>query len=410
MKALIMAAGQGERLLPFTTTRPKVMVAVAGKPILHHLLLEVKKAGVKEVVIVVRYLKDQIIDYFTKNNLGMKISFVDQPADNNGTASAILAAKGMFNEPFIALAGDSILDSSVIKDVIKAAKGPITIALKKVENPSSYGVAIVENGKVTGFEEKPQQPKSNLANISVYCLDPSVFDQIPKIPKSPRGDYEIVNLFIGASAVVVDGYWKDMGHPWDLLEANEYLLSKMESKFLKSQVKNSTITGNVILEKGAKIIDSYVEGNVYIGQDSVIGPNAYIRGSTSIGSNCHIGPGSSVKNSILFDSVNAKHLTYIGDSVIGQNVNFGAGTQIANYRFDGANVIVMTTKGWKDSATKKLGAFVGDNTKFGVLSCVMPGKLIGHNCWIHSGIVVNKNVPPDTDVFTRQPIEFAKRK
>jgi bifunctional UDP-N-acetylglucosamine pyrophosphorylase/glucosamine-1-phosphate N-acetyltransferase len=237
-----------------------------------------------------------------------------------------------------------------------------------------------------------------------------VFDQIPKIPKSPRGDYEIVNLFIGASAVVVDGYWKDMGHPWDLLEANEYLLSKMESKFLKSQVKNSTITGNVILEKGAKIIDSYVEGNVYIGQDSVIGPNAYIRGSTSIGSNCHIGPGSSVKNSILFDSVNAKHLTYIGDSVIGQNVNFGAGTQIANYRFDGANVIVMTTKGWKDSATKKLGAFVGDNTKFGVLSCVMPGKLIGHNCWIHSGIVVNKNVPPDTDVFTRQPIEFAKRK
>ncbi|MEM3432471.1 MAG: glucosamine-1-phosphate N-acetyltransferase, partial [Candidatus Bilamarchaeaceae archaeon] len=115
-----------------------------------------------------------------------------------------------------------------------------------------------------------------------------------------------------------------------------------------------------------------------------------------------------VKESVIFDEVDAKHLAYIGDSVIGRNVNFGAGTQLANFRFDEGNVNVSTERGWVNSGRRKLGAIVGDNVKFGVLASVMPGKLIGPNCWIHSGVVVNRNVPSGLYVFVQQQLGFRK--
>ncbi len=405
MKAIILAAGEGKRLRPLTETRPKAMLPVAGKPLIHQLLLEAKKAGVDEAVIVVRYLKDKIIEYFSKADLGMKLSFVEQGSES-GTGAALLCAKDHVSDTFMVLAGDIVTESSVIRAVMKGHEGGITLGLKKVANPHEYGVVELSNGRVSLFEEKPKHPKSDLANLSVYCMEPTVFSELKSIGKSERGEYEIVNLFVGAKGVVTEGYWRDIAYPWDLLEANEFLLSRMDSH--SGHVENSTIEGKVIMEEGARIINSYVEGSAYIGAGTIIGPNAYLKGFNCIGKGCSIGSGTTVKNSILMDHVNAKHLAYIGDSVIGENVNFGSGTQIANFRFDGDNVNVQTEKGWANSGRKKLGVFVGDNTKFGVLSCTMPGKLIGANCWIHSGVVVNRNVPSGTRVYTRQPIEFAK--
>ncbi|MBU0590673.1 NTP transferase domain-containing protein [Candidatus Micrarchaeota archaeon] len=405
MKAIILAAGDGVRLRPLTATRPKPMLCIAGKPLIHHLLLEAKKAGIAEAIIIVRHLKEQIIDYFNKTDIGMKIKCIEQKP-GNGTATAILSADGEVNDTFVVLAGDIVTDSSVIKSVIDGHTGNITLAVKKVSNPHEYGVVELSGDNVSLFEEKPKHPKTDLANLSVYCMQPTIFNEIKSLTKSERGEYEIVDLFVGAKAVIVDGYWRDIAYPWDLFEANEFLISKME--VCKEHIENSTIEGKVIMGDGAKIIDSYIEGNSYIGAGSVIGPNAYLRGTNSIGKNCSIGGGTTLKNSILFDNVNAKHLAYIGDSVIGSNVNFGSGTQVANYRFDGGHINVLTEKGWVNSGKNKLGVFVGDNTKFGVLSCTMPGKLIGHNCWVYSGVVVNKNVPPNMKVYTRQQIEFAK--
>ena len=409
MKAIVMAAGEGVRLKPLTETRPKVLLPVAGKPILHHLLIEARKAGITEAIIVVRYLKDKIIEYFSraevKKELGINLSFIEQGPDN-GTGAAVRTCEKMVQDTFVVLAGDIVTESSVIKAVIDGHEGRITLAVKKVSNPHAYGVVELSNGKVSIFEEKPKHPKSDLANLSIYCMEPTIFSDIRELSKSSRGEYEIVDLFVGAKAVVTEGYWRDIGYPWDLLEANEELLTKMDMR--SEHVENSTIAGKVIMESGAKIINSYVEGIAYIGAGTVIGPNAYLRGYNSIGKNCSIGPGSTVKSSILLDHVNAKHLTYIGDSVIGEDVNFGSGTQIANYRFDSGNINVQTERGWANSGRNKLGVIVGDKTKFGVLSCTMPGKLIGSNCWIRSGVVVNKNVPSGSNVYTRQPIEFGK--
>jgi UDP-N-acetylglucosamine diphosphorylase/glucosamine-1-phosphate N-acetyltransferase len=405
MKAIILAAGNGVRLRPLTETRPKPMLYAAGRPIIHHLLAEARKAGITEALVVVRHMQEKIDKYLALNDPGMKITLIEQGPEN-GSGAALLAAQESIDDTFMVLAGDIVTEASVIKAVKDAHEGGITVGLKKVANPHGYGVAELSGSRISLFEEKPAHPKSDLANLSVYCMEPTVFSELKSTQKSERGEFELVSLLVGAKGVVVEGYWRDIAYPWDLLEANEQLLSSMEAR--SGHIENSTIDGKVIMEKGARIINSYVEGIAYIGENTVIGPNACLRGFCSIGRNCSIGPGTTVKSSILLDNVNAKHLTYIGDSVIGENVNFGSGTQIANFRFDADNVNVLTERGWVNSGKKKLGIFVGDNTKFGVLSCTMPGKLIGSNCEIHSGVVVNKNVPSGVRVFTRQPIEFGK--
>ncbi len=406
MKAVIMAAGEGVRLRPLTDTRPKVLLQVAGKAIIHHLLIEAKKAGITEAVIIVRAMKERVIHYFNMNPPPIPLTFVEQ-GEMNGTAAAILAAEKEISDTFVVLAGDIVTDASAIKAVIDGHKGKITLGVTPVKTPQHYGVVELSGDTVSIFEEKSKHPKSDLANMSVYCLEPTVFSEIRSIPKSERGEYEIVDLFVGAKAVVTDAYWKDVAYPWELLTVNEQILSKMDHQ--SGHIENSTINGKVIMEEGAKIINSFIEGVAYIGKDTVIGPNAYLRGFNSVGNNCSIGESTTIKNSILFDNVNAKHLAYIGDSVVGDDVNFGSGTQLANFRFDAGVVNVLTERGWVNTGMKKVGAFVGDKTKFGVLSCTMPGKLIGSNCWINSGVVVNKNVPSNSRVYVKQELAFARQ-
>ncbi len=384
---------------PLTYTRPKAMLQVAGKPLVWHVLSNLKRARVKEAVVVVKYRKEQVIEYLKKENLGMSIEFAVQ-GERHGTAAAIEAAKEKAGEEFLVVAADNVCDSEVYRDVIEKYEGEKAIALKKVDEPHRYGIGEVKDGVLVGMEEKPEHSEGNLANISVYAFNKGIFEEIGGLAPSPRGEYEITDLLKGAHVVETEEFWMDVGYPWHLFTLNEYLLDKMEAN--AGTVENSTVRGKLIMEEGAEVFDSYVEGSAYIGAGSRVGPHALLRGHNSIGRNCEIGGSSTLKNSILFDNVKAKHLSYIGDSVVGESVNFGSGTQVANYRFDAGNVNVLTEKGWVNSGRKKLGAIMGDNVKFGVLSCTMPGKLIGNDCWVGSNVVVNRNLRSGQRVFVKQ--------
>ncbi|MBU0586628.1 NTP transferase domain-containing protein [Candidatus Micrarchaeota archaeon] len=400
MKAVVLAAGEGKRMHPLTYTRPKAMVYAAGKPLLWHILNEVKKAGINEAVVVVRYKKEKVIEYFEKNDVGLKLEYVEQ-GENYGTAAAVLAAKGKTGKKFLVIAGDIVTDAEAIKKVMEAHKSGITLGAIKVENPSSYGVLKVKNNKVVSIEEKPQKPKGNLINTSIYMMDESVFAKLDAITPSIRGEYEITDAIINANCIEIKEFWMDIAYPWNLFDAQDELFKRMNSNIGK--VENSTVKGKIIMEEGAEVFDSYIdEGTHYIGAGSRIGPHTYLRGNNSIGSGCEIGESTTIKNSIIFDNVKAKHLSYIGDSIIGENVNFGSGTQIANFRFDEKHVNVLTERGWVNTGRKKMGTVVGDNTKFGVLSCVVPGKTIGDGCWIGSGISVDENMESGKKIYLQK--------
>ncbi|MCX8163130.1 MAG: sugar phosphate nucleotidyltransferase [Candidatus Micrarchaeota archaeon] len=410
-QAVVLAAGAGTRLKPITNTRPKSMIKIVGKPLLHYMIENLQKIGVKKAYIIVKYKKEEVINYFEKirSDLKIKIEFIEQ-GQNYGTAAAVLEAKNKIDGTFFVVAGDIITTANTLKKLKDEHEGKMSLILKKVENPENYGFAKIKDGYVEKFEEKPLQPLENsYVNCSLYSFEPEILKEIEKIKKSPRGEYEITDLLktTKAKAIISSDYWMDIGLPWQLFDATKFILENSESR-IEGKIENTTVNGKIIVEKGAKIIDSYLEGNIYIGKNTIIGPHSYIKGESSIGEECSIGDSTTIKNSIILDRVNAKHLTYIGDSIIGENCNFGAGTQIANFRFDASPIKAKVNEITIDTKRKKLGAIIGDNVKTGVLSSIMPGKMIGNNCWIGAGVVIKENIEPNTYVELEQKLIYKK--
>ena len=414
MKAVILAAGEGKRMRPLTYTRPKCMIPIAGRPILEHVVDEVKAAGVKEVVLVVKYMEEKVKEYFGDGRkFGVKIDYVTQ-GERYGTAAAFSSAKKFVDgEEFLGIAGDIVTDAGAIKKVLALRSAKVTMGLKAVDNPSKYGVVKLEKGLVKEFVEKPVKPEGNLVNTSIYCFGEGVMDELENAPKTERGEYEITGMIRKlakdgqVAGVELSEYWMDIGMPWQFLDASGHLISRMPER-RKGSVENSTLKGKVVIEEGAYIFNSFIEGPAYIGRNTEIGPFVYIRPVTAIGEKCSLSSGTTVKNSILMNRVNAKHLSYIGDSIVGENCNFGAGTQIANYKFDASTVKMKVGETHYDTEKEKFGVLIGDNVKTGVLACTMPGKSIGDGSWIGAGVVVNHDIPRNTKVFVKQELEFVK--
>ncbi len=182
-------------------------------------------------------------------------------------------------------------------------------------------------------------------------------------------------------------------HPWDLLRANEYYLSNLTESLIEGDVHPlALIEGIVEIGVGTRILPGvFIEGNVVIGRDCKIGPNCYLRGHTSIGDGCHIGQAVEIKNSLILQRTCIGHLSYIGDSVIGQKVNFGAGTITSNLRHDGANQRAMVAGELVDTGRRKLGAIVGDGVHTGIHTSIYPGRQL----WPHSSTLPGEIVRKD---------------
>jgi len=191
MKAVVLAAGRGKRLNELTEDKPKVMCPVHGKPMLECTFERLQKAGIEEVVVIVHYKKEQIIDYFGDNFNGMKLIYAEQK-EMLGTGDAVLTAKPhMKDDRFLVLAGD-VMFEQVLLDKVMSHDNPV-ITVCEVEDPSRYGVIETTNGHVKQIVEKSKNPPSNLANASVYLFPHSIFNVCENIKKSPRGEYEITD-------------------------------------------------------------------------------------------------------------------------------------------------------------------------------------------------------------------------
>jgi len=401
MKCVILAAGEGNRMHPLTYTRPKVMLPIAGKPILEWNLLNARAAGLKEFIFVVSYKSEMVREYFGDGKpWNVKINYVNQ-GKAMGTAHAIGTV-----EPFVSdcivLCGDTIFGTNDIKQI---AKKGTKIGLVKIDNATEYGIVELKGKHVVKIYEKMEHPLSNVINAGIYHFNKHIFDFIRKTEKSPRGEFEItdsINMLVEKESMegVFLKEWRDVVYPWHLLDANEELLKKLKTKIQGTVEKNVTVKGIVVVGKGTVIRSgTYIEGPVVIGDNSKIGPNCYIRPYTTIGSNCHVGNACEVKNSIVMDHSNIPHLNYVGDSIIGQHCNLGAGTTVANLRLD-KNNIVVTLNGKKiDSKRRKLGTVMGDNVQTGINSIINVGTMIGNNVFIGLGAMAKGEIKPDTRIL-----------
>ncbi len=410
MQALILAAGQGKRLEPLTKTQPKVMLPLVGKPLLEHIILEVKKAGIDRVTIITGHLEEEIKEYFKDGkNFGLKIEYITQ-RERRGTADAIRHSS--FNSDFLVLNGDTLVKAEDIKKLISQHEGDATIAVKYSKSPELYGVVEVEDGFVRSIEEKPENPKSNLISTGIYVFSPEIYTAIEKTPLSARGEYELpdsIRILMQNSKVraVEISEFVDIGTPWGYLEANSLLLERAEPRIEGEVEEGVRIKGKLVLEEGALVKSGvYIEGSVYIGRNSTVGPNCYLREGATIGSNCRVGQAVEIKNSIIMDNTNVPHLNYVGDSIVGRNCNFGAGAKVGNLRLDNAEVKVYLKGRLTPTGRRKFGAIIGDNVKLGLNVMINAGRKIGVNAKIGPGVVVYRDVPDNTTVLLRQELEF----
>ncbi|MBX5321906.1 MAG: sugar phosphate nucleotidyltransferase [Candidatus Bathyarchaeota archaeon] len=423
MKAVVLAAGEGVRLQPLTLTRPKHLISVGGKPILEHCLDAVKACGINEVIIVVNYMAETIQRYFgSGEGFGLKIEYVKQPAVL-GTGNAVSVVEPYVQEDFVLIYGDLLFISEALREVLSlynAKKPAAALAVVPVERPEDYGIIELEaEGGVKRIVEKPslREAPSNLANAGLYVFSTEIFEKAKRISASSRGEWEITDAIelllkegkpIFAAEIPRDG-WFDIGRPWDLLEANCWVLTRMEHNMLGYVETGAHITGPVTVAETARIRSgAYIEGPAYIGENSDVGPNCYIRPCTSIGEKVRIGNACEIKNSIIMDGVHIGHLSYVGDSIIGENCNLGAGTITANYRLDAGTVKMMVKDKLVDTGRTKLGAVLGDNVKTGINALLMPGIKVGKNCWIGPNAIVYRDLPSDTAVFLKQSLEERK--
>ena len=415
MKAIILSAGEGSRMRPLTLTKPKTMLPVAGKPIIQYNIESLRNNGITDILLIVRYKEEMVRDYFGDgSDFGVNISYKTQK-DFLGTANAISYGEDFIEDSLIVLNGDIILDDEIIGEIIEKYNylNPDTLmVLTEVDNPSAFGVVEVEDGNVKSIVEKPKKGEepSNLINTGIYIFDKDIFEKIKKTEISERGEYEITDSL---SMQIADGKkvighktnkdWIDVGRPWELIEVNEELISKMKTEIRGKIEGGAHIHGEVFLDEGSIIrAGVYIEGNVYIGKNCDIGPNSYIRGNSYFGDNVQVGNAVEIKNSIVMENTNVSHLSYVGDSVIGSNCNIAAGTNIANLRFDNQSVKTKIKNQMIDSGRRKLGSIIGDSVKTGINSSFSPGVKVGHNSTIGSGVLLYDDVPSDTRVLVKQ--------
>lgn len=400
MKAVILAAGEGSRMRPLTYTRPKVMLPLANKPILEHLLIEAVAAGIREFIMVVGYRDEPVREYFGQGEKwGVSIDYMSQRRQQ-GTADALRTVEGLVESNFLVLNGDMMVSREDISRL--AASGGTAIGVIEVEDPRGLGVVEVSEGKVVRIHEKEESPPSRLANAGLYLFTPSILDAISKTPKSPRGEYELtdsLNLLVAEGQEIAPqslSRWLDLSYPWDLLAANEAQLRQIKAENLGEIEDNVAIKGTVSIGRNTVIKSgSYIVGPVSIGEGCEVGPNCYLRPYTAIGDGCHIGNAVEVKNCIIMRGSKLPHHNYAGDSVIGEGCNFGAGTKIANLRLDKKEVVVAGVH----TGRSKLGAIIGDNVQTGINASINVGAVIGNNTFIGPGAVASGIIMPNSKIF-----------
>jgi len=392
MHAVVLAAGQGTRMRPLSASVPKPMLPVADRPLVAHTLDAAVDAGATELTLVVGYESEVVESHFGDSYRGVPLRYAHQ-TERAGTADAVAAAREHIDGPFAVLNGDNLYDADAIRELFEAAPA---VGAIDVEEPSNYGVLSVDDGVLTGVVEKPDDPPTSLANAGAYAFPAEAADWLD-VPASDRGERELTDVL----ARVIDAYdvspvrcerWLDVGRPWELLAANEWKLGECERRIDGEVADDATLRGSVVVEAGATVrTGAVIEGPAIVRAGASVGPNAYVRGATLLDEDATVGHAVEIKNSVLSRGATVPHLSYVGDSVLGRDVNFGAGTTVANLRHDDANVCVTVKGDRVDTGRRKFGVVVGDGAKTGIDTTLNAGVTLGANARTGPGETVRRD-------------------
>lgn len=315
MKGLILSAGKGTRLQPFSLTQSKTFLPVANKPVIQYCVEKIADIGITDIGIVIH---PSLTEQFHQllgfgDELGVSISYINQN-QQNGIADAVKCAESFIgNESFVLLLGDNLIQESLrhLKQSVEEKTANASIMLAKVDNPQDFGIAEINDLKIIGLQEKPRHPKSNMAVIGVYAFDSSIFKAVHAIPPSARGEYEItdaIQWLIDHNKKVTfsktDKHYSDVGTSSRWLEANRWMLDQLSNnKNLispNSKIDQCTIIPPVMIAENCEL------------KDSTIGPYVSIAQGVKV-NRCNM------KNSIILDGAELTQVSkMINNSIFGK--------------------------------------------------------------------------------------------
>lgn len=355
MKGLILSGGKGTRLRPITYTSAKQLVPIANKPVLFRVIDTLLEAGITELGIVVgdtaAEIKAAVGD---GSRWDAKVTYVHQ-GEPMGLAHAVKVSQEFLGEDsFVMFLGDNVIQGGIVPLVEQFARNEwnAQIVLTRVDQPEQFGVAVLEDGQVVRLMEKPRDPPSDLALVGIYMFDHHVFEAVNAIRPSWRGELEITDAIqylvdhgYTVFPYIHEGWWIDTGKMEDMLDANRLVLEGLAPRIEGFVDSSSRLSGRVVVEEGAEIINSVVRGPAVIGRHTRI-VNSYIGPFTSIYHHCEI-VDSEIEHCIMLEHCQVLEIDHrIEDSLIGRHVE-------------------ITRSPLKPRALKLM---LGDYSKVGVLS------------------------------------------
>ena len=333
MKGLVLAGGHGTRLRPLTFTGNKHMLPIANQPILFYGLKHMAQAGIREVGIILGPLHEGIQEAVADgSSFGLRVTYIHQ-GDPRGLADAVLCAKEFLGqEPFIMYLGDNLLQEGLDQfiRIFEKERPDAVVGVTPVSAPQQYGIVELDGTSIVSIEEKPRQPKSNLALIGVYLFSPAIHKIVADLKPSARGELEITEaiwrLHESGHRVIphpVQGWWKDTGRPEDLLEANSLVLQSLPPTYfehLGAVSRGAKLSGSVRVGPGA-----VVEDGVEIHGPVVVGAGVRLAGGTRVGPETAIGDGVvldsvQIRKSIVLEGAQIGGPIRIVNSLVGRNV------------------------------------------------------------------------------------------
>lgn len=405
-QAVILAAGESSRFWPLNY-RHKSLFFLMGKPLIWWTINGLKKAGLKEVIVVQspdRNIENELSHY----NFGtLKIKYVVQKKPL-GTGNALFQAKNLLRDSFFVLNGD-VLNSEEILTIMlrdkKEKKARAILAGQKTKTPWLFGMMKLRGDRILKIIEKPQKGKepSEIKVVGVYFLEKKYFNYYQGVRKHPYDFEDALTAYMEKNEVKLSLIKKSesetpsfIKYPWHLFPVRKYLFDL----YLKNKIerdteiaKNVILNGRIFVGRGTKIFEgTVIKGPCYIGENCIIGNNVLIREYTNLEDGVIIGAFCEVARSI-FQKHSSTHSGYFGDSIIGEGTKIGAGTIISNVRLDRGQIYCKVKMETIPTGLHSFGAVVGKNTMIGTKVNIMPGKFIGSNCKIYPGSLIIRNIP-----------------
>lgn len=386
MKALVLTGGAGRTLVPFSSTRPKAMTVVAGGSLMRRTLSHLREVGINDVTVVLGHHGEKVKATFQDGHeIGANLAYVAQDGPG-GIVDAILRARGRFipGEYFLLVYGDIVTSANPFHQVLQSFnsfKGPIAALCLPGPPTARYGNVYLSGTRIRKIVEKPTTAGlGNYVLAGVFVLPTDVFTLLDRSAGDMERVFDALTQAPGLHASLWEEGWIDVEYPWDILAANRMVMDTWEEAQISRHAVvegNVTLNGPVRVERGSVIKSGAVlAGPCYIGRDCYVGNNVLVRSYSSLGAGSMIGYGVELKNCVLFGHSQVGRLSFVGDSVIGENADIGSGTMTINENMDRSSVRVDVLGELIDSGLAKLGAFMGDDVKVGAGNTLAAGTVL----------------------------------